>query len=406
MAMTTVINGEGKGGNGGKGKSQPPKKPLKNKIPELEGHDEKSWRLYSGSGLLVKPGSLFKVHNSAYKHWGVGLTHENKAWIKKEAEKYYEKDLQERDQKSIDIGSLTIQPFSHYMSAATQTVGKIVKQIIKTLQEKFEKEEEKKKKENMIKICVLGPRNGGLVVPIISNIRNLDARLLEKIEFYLVEPSVKIENARNILPTYGVNEIEKMNDSGFSIENKIDERFLSTQEDEKFDLMISLFHLHCKPFPDHLVEMYRVMKEDAALVIADNYSPLWYHPAFVHELLSDMKAGENVLDGFKKYFDFRCADRPPLTELEQGALRDHKRHMLKIVEELRNGPDTEKPVFVFRAHKTVEAGIKELCDVGFTLRAERRSEVYPDIEKIPGIKLPYHIIDDSEYITLLVALKG
>ena len=396
MTMTTVIEDGGKGGNGGKRKSQPPKMPLKKTIPELEGHDEKSWRLYSGSGLLIKPGSLFKVHNSAYKNWGVGLTHENKAWLKKEAEKYYEKDLQERDQKSIDIGSLTIQPFSHYMSAATQTVGKIVKQIMRKLSGK----------KDMIKICVLGPRNGGLVVPMISNIRNLDAKLLERIQFYLVEPSVKVENARNILPTYGVNEIEKMTDSGFSIENKIDERFLSTQEDEKFDLMVSLFHLHCKPFPDHLVEIYRVMKDDAALVIADNYSPLWYHPAFVYDLLSDMKAGENVLEGFKKYFDFKCADRPPLTELEYGAISDHKRHMLKIVAELRNGPDTEKPVFVFRAHKTVEAGITELCDNGFTLRAERRVELYPEIDKIPGMKLPYHIIDDSEYITLLVAFKG
>jgi|GEM_PF-2382608 len=396
MAISTVINGEGKEGNGANRKSQPPKKPLKKTIPELEGHDEKSWRLYSGSGLLIKPGSLFKVHKSAYKNWGIEVNDENKSWIKGQAEKYYEKDLQERDEKSIDIGSLTIQPFSHHMSAATQVVGKVVKQIMRKLQGK----------NDMIRICVFGPRNGGLVVPMISNIRNLDAKLLDRIQFYLVEPSIKVEVARNILPTYGVSEISKIDGSGFTIENKVDERFLSTQEDEKFDLMVSLFHFHCKPFPDHLVEMFRVMKDDAALVIADNYSPLWHHPAFVYEMLNDMRAGENVLEGFKKYFDFRCIDKPPLTEVEQGALRDHKKYMLKVVEELRGGPDTEKPVFVFRAHKTVEEGIKELCDNNFTLSAERRIELYPEIDNIPGIKLPYHIIDDSEYITLMIAFKG
>jgi len=398
MAISTVIDGKG---DGGERKSQPPKKPFKKEPLEIKEHDEKSWEIFKGSGLPIRPGSICKLREQNQEAWGVKVTPENKEWMKERAESFYKKDITESEEKgkSVDLKGLKIQPYQHYIQSGIRLIGKIAREVVRKLE---------KKKDSTIKICEIGGRSGTLTVPIVFEINDLDEKLVDRTQFYIVEPSQKrLEIAERTLPMYGIDEIRKTKAGGFSLEHKTDEQFLSTQKNNEFDILISFFHCHNKPFSDHLTEMKRVLKNNGALIMIDNYSPMWQHPLFVYELIKDIGAGDKILDNFKAYFDINCKNRPALEKFEAEALKDHKDYWMKVVKEIREGRyETEKPIFFLKAHSTVAQRIEMLNSHGFSVEKDRILKLYPRIfENIDYLNPVYRIKDKSDIVTLILAVK-
>ena len=400
MGVTTT-KGDGQGGS--KRKSSPPPKPLKKTFQEIKEHDEKSWDIFKGSGLPIRPGSICKVRNTSQDNWGVKVTEDNKEWIKERAESFYKKDITEAEEKgkSVDLKGLKIQPYSHYIQSGIRIIGKIVKEVVRKL-------EKKKRKDSLIKTAVIGGRSGTLAVPIVFEINDLDDKLVERTQFYIVEPSQsRLEIAERTLPMYGIEEIRKTKAGGFSLEHKTDEQFLSTQKDNEVDIMISFFHCHNKPFSDHVPEMKRVLKKNGTLILLDNYSPMWQNPVFVHELLREIGAGDKILADFKAYFNVNCKNRPALEKVEAEALKDHKDYWMKVVREIREGGyETEKPIFFLKAHSTVAQRLERLHDSGFSTETERILELYPNLfDNLDYLNPVYRLKEKSDIVTLILAVK-
>ncbi|MEM2909054.1 MAG: methyltransferase domain-containing protein [Candidatus Bilamarchaeaceae archaeon] len=385
-----------------------PNKQLKRTISEIKEFDEKSWRIFKGTGLQLRPGSITKVASQAYPNWGFEITKENKEELKALAESFYEKDLREKEEegKSVDENKISIQPYSVYITAATRVVASLITNIIQTLAKA------RKKKECVFKVCELGTKHGALTVVTSSALWGVNKRLLQQTQFYLVDPSRKqLEKAKDNLLFYGLNEIEKTGSGGFSLEHKRDEVFFSTREKNEFDVIVSFFHCHNKPFTDHLEGIYNALKQNGVFIIADVYSPMWQHPVFVYELLRDMEAGEKILEEFKEYFsmDVDYGERIELTKKEYKSLRDHRWYWLSVLKEIREGGyRKEKPIFFLEAHETLAQRIKKLRDNKFSIENKEVSRFYQNLLGEGRLAIstnPYYVKYNSEFITVMAAVK-
>ncbi|MFH1222481.1 MAG: hypothetical protein V1492_05345 [Candidatus Micrarchaeota archaeon] len=371
----------------------------------VEQHTEGHGRIFRECNVPIKPGCLVKIWHGSYANWGIELNGTNKElreWAKTRAEHYAKKDIDDAD-RYIDRNDLVIQPHTINMNTSGSLVARITAEIVKKIGESRDKDA-------LLKIAVIGARGGSLIGSIVAKLRELDENIIDNIQFHILEPSEKkIRLAESTLPILGLNELRKTRKGGFSLEFKSDEQFFSTWPKEDLDMVVSFFHMHGKPFPDYLGDLRAAMKDDAALVIADTYSPMWQHPVFVYGLLEDINIGQKILEQFRDHFAVMPLDDAQkiittLNATEIQSLRDHHDYWLKVAEELNRGR-YEKSLYFLRAHTTVTQRKLELATHGFTTEEETIHKAFPGILESQNIMLPCRIDPASDFVTVMVALK-
>lgn len=363
---------------------------------EIKLLNENITALFRNSGLITRPGTLLKIYSGYYPNYGFEATKENKNELLEIINKFYNKDREnESQEKTINPRGLIIQPYFHFTNS---TVNHIARAVLLKMKEM------KPKADELIKICIIGSRDGTLILAILNAIREMRASFLDRTQFYLVEPyQKKLEATMAKLPIYGLRSISETKAGGFSAEYKTDDEFLATQKSSEFDIVISYYHLHCKPFQDNLSEIRRVLKDDGVFMMADYFSPLFGYPAFVVDLLMNIGADNDIIRKFAASFD--CFTKPNLSELEENALNDHIEYWVKIVNELRNARiQLEKPIYFLRAHTTLEKRIEILKEHKFTIDTRKIQKI---IKRFKEFKRPnpYRLDPTTDFISLILAVK-
>lgn len=352
--------------------------------------------LFRHSGLPARPGSLFKIYSEYYPNYGFEVSNENKSALLEIINTFYSKDRKnESQEKTINPRGLIIQPYSHFTNSAINKIAKAVMLKMKGL---------KPKSDEFINICIIGIRDGTLILMLLNAIKDMKESILDKTRFYLVEPyQKKLEATTAKLPIYGLRSISETKRGGFSAEYKTDDEFLAIQKNDEFDIIVSYHHLHCKPFSDCLSEINRVLKKDGIFIVADYFSPLWGYPAFVADLLKDIGADNEIVTKFAGNFD--CSIIPSLSNEEQNALNDHKEYWIKAVRELRNSEiQLQKPIYFLRAHTTLKERVEILSKHGFTTEKTKIEKLIKQFKEYNKPN-PYRLDPTSDFISLILAVK-
>ncbi len=369
---------------------------IKKAFGDIKLLNENVTSLFRHSGLPARPGSLFKIYSGYYPNYGFEATNENKSALLEIINTFYSKDWEnESQEKTINPRGLIIQPYFHFTNSAINKIAKAVMLKMKEL---------KPKSDEFINICIMGIRDGTLILTLLNAIKDMKESMLDKTRFYLVEPyQKKLEATMAKLPIYGLRSISETKAGGFSAEYKTDDEFLATQKNDEFDIIISYHHLHCKPFSDCLSEINRVLKKDGIFIIADYFSPLWGYPAFVVDLLKNIGADSEIVTRFAGNFD--CSKIPALSNEEQNALNDHKEYWIKAVRELRNaGIQLQKPIYFLRAHTTLKERVEILSRYGFTTEKKKIQKLIKKFREYNKPN-PYRLDPTSDFTSLILAVK-
>jgi len=374
------------------------KKRILTNASEIKTFNAEVTKLFKGSGLLLRPGCLLKTNQEYYENYGFKATPENKKELLKEINKFYEKDREdEAEEKTINPRGLIIQPYAHYTNMIVDWIAKITKKII----------EKKQNNKEIKKICCIGSRDGMVALAIINALKEINEQLPKKVQFYLIEPHrKKLEATVDKLNIYGLRSISETKEGGFSAEYKTDDEFLATQNDKEFDVVISYFHLHCKPFSDTLGEIRRVLKDDGLFIITDYFSPLPKHPLLVAELLRRVGAEEELIKKFIGYFD--VGEKIDLSERDLCTLKDHIDYLEKVNNQIRTtGIKPQKPIYFLRANTPVEERIRILRQYNLTTEIKEINERTKNIlAKIDKIENPKRISEPSDFVSLIMATRN
>lgn len=361
---------------------------------EIKAFNEEVTKSFKNSGLPVRPGCLLKISSEYYENYGFKATKENKDELIKELNKFFNKDrADEANEKTINPRGIIVQPYTHYANILVEIISELTYEIVK-----------RKAKNDVIKISIIGSRDGTLPLAIINKINEKSGTLIEKTQLYLVEPyQKKLEETINKLPVYGIKSISETKKWGFSAEYKTDDEFLATQKNDDFDIVISYFHMHCKPFSDNHEAIRRVLKNDGLFIIADYFSPLWEYPSFVADFLRTIYGSEEIAAKFAKNFEDREPRVRELSESEQYAYQQHKDYWANVIKELHNLTFKDrKPFYFLRAHTTVQKRIEILKNYQFIVEEEKIASIAKNLKNIPN---PYRVDPKSDFVSLIVASK-
>ncbi|MEM4165946.1 MAG: methyltransferase domain-containing protein [Candidatus Bilamarchaeaceae archaeon] len=370
------------------------KSKIRTDASEIKAFNEEITKLFKGSGLLIRPGCLLKVSSRHYKNYGFEATEENKNELLKELNKFFNKDRQdEQNEKTINPRGLIVQPYTHYTNILVNKISEISFEAIK-----------KRKRNELIKISIIGSRNASVPLAIINTLKERELTLIENTQFYLIEPyQKKLEETINKMPIYGLKNISETKRGGYSAEYKTDDEFMVTQKDKEFDLIISYFHMHCKPFSDHLMEIRRVLKDDGVFIIADYFSPLWEYPVFVVNLLKNICPNNEIVNKFAQNFDIDPNKIRSFSDTEKTALQNHTEYWLNIFKQLHELElKNIKPIYFLRAHTTIQERIEILKEYKFTVDKQKIERIL----KLPkNFKNPFRVDPSSDFVGLITTVK-
>jgi len=373
---------------------------LKSSIDELEAFDNRLTQITKG--MLIRPGSIFKVPSSAYHRWGIDRE-KNREWLKAKSEEYYDKDEHELRYVHPAKESIVKTPLRVYTeSAMAGEIGWIVREIMHSL-------DDGKRKFN---ICDIGARYGHATSSVIAALRGPDMDdVISRSKFYLIDRNQeKLRHAETNLDMHGV----PLNSRSLIAHD--DESYLSEQHEKKFDIIISLAYFHNKSFPDYIKQLERVLVDDGALVIGDWHSALWDHPINAKNFLEKMGAGNQlfddngrvrvVLDAVNELFGELLEHHsvPGIDQDELVALDQHMKCLMEIASNLRKMDRNSIPrVYFLEANETSKARIHKLEEAGFTVDMDQIRKAFPKSDKLEG--LPRKMLRNSDFAVVMAAIK-
>jgi len=306
-------------------------------------------------------GAVYKVDSQSYPNWGFEATKENMAELMRTAGCYYRKDYSERRRNgSIEQMLKTDFKVTHERRMA-EFIAVTVREMMRSMDDGT----------RQFHICDIPAREGNLSVAIAHALRrdNETEKILSRTVFHLVDISGhKLDKAEDNLSQF----------SGTSEKCITEDEVLFKQLDPgTFDIIVTLGHLHHKPFlVQYLTEMNPMLKDDGALVIADWHSPLCTHPAHILSLLQNIGLEPYRLDMFREIMGNQLASgRIQLEDDEANSLNNHIMHWKSIMRKLmesscRVGESSRRVgprLYINAAYDTSRQRQKKLADAGFSL---------------------------------------
>jgi SAM-dependent methyltransferase len=347
--------------------------------------------------LPVCIGSVFKVDSLNYPNWGFKVTDGNIDAIKKRVEFYYKKDYAERRlNRNIEY----ILKTSFKMSQEER----MAEFIAVTVREMMRSRDDGKRE---FHICDVPARDGHLSAAIAhALLRDSETKdLLSRTVFHLVDVSwQKLERAEETLRQF----------RGKSGKCPVEDEVLFRQLDSgTYDFIVTLGHLHHKPFlVEYFRELNRVLADDGAFVSADWHSPLSSYPAHVLTLLQNLGVEPARLDMFRSVMAEQLASpRKLLAPDEMESLLNHISHWKNVMLRLgETAPSLMPRLYVNAAYDTSRERQKKLEDADFSVDMAAVKKAFPKAKLPQFSDLPQKIaakrlVAGSDSATVMAAVK-
>jgi SAM-dependent methyltransferase len=361
-------------------------------MSDINAFDEEFWRVTKG--LPIRTGSILRVPGPYYSNWGIEVTDENREQIIEKYDFYRQKDYKEKEGNK-GIEALERTPLSiGIRTSMRRTIVHIAKEIMKMLDDG--------KRE--FRICDLAASNGGTVSGLATALWSdrQTQNMLRRTSFYLVDYSgSKLEDARAELEAFRPGLIDThMGKDELFLEKTIE------KTREKFDIVLSLCHLHKKPFLEGVLgQVHKVLEKNGLFLSGDWHSSLCNHPAYTYELLQRMAIDRKRLEMFRELLhDFMDPISEPDTMHEELRGRaEHQeywagRHQQILAERaLKEGRH-----YFLGAFDTTRARVDSLEKASLTVDPDKIKKAFP---KAGLPQTPMRMMHKTDRASVIMAMK-
>ena len=358
-------------------------------IDEIEQFDREYWEVTKG--LPFRTGSILRAPSSAYRHWGIQITEDNRRELSEMADWYREKDATEREaNQEIEKIEKSSQSTS-IRARMAKMAGDMTKEVLRSVDDG--------KRE--IRICNLGASTGQVAVAVAAAL-NRDSRtagILERTTFHLVDYSGrKLALAKKGLEMYKPGHIRQhpIRDNEFFDETRYE-----------FDAVVCLGHLHKKPFLDILTKIHSSLVDKGVLVSGDWHSSLCDEPSFMYQLLEMMGLEKRRLDTFRELMGslLRPTTSSTLCEEEKAAVREHQLMWLRLMSNSRDRlakMPREPRFYIGGAFRTTKTTMRELEKHGFEVDYGMIRKAFPNMNTHA---VPKPMIRGTDRATVMIGLR-
>ncbi|MFN7990557.1 MAG: class I SAM-dependent methyltransferase [Candidatus Micrarchaeia archaeon] len=360
-------------------------------IDEIIEFDRALREITEGLSRPVRIGSIFRLPEVAYANWGVGITEANKEGLRSISNTFYQMDAEESRIARFERDDL------HWLkkdlTAATQEtmatyISRFVREIITAVDDGG----------RCFRIANIACGSGRLSDAIAATlVEDPDSEdIIRRTEFHLIDFSEKIAMAENNLRGYGALVVpHPMND----------EMFLESPEDG-FDFIVSLSHLHRKPFlGEYLAKAHQKLSAGGLFISGDYHSILCQHPIKVYELLDKLGIENSRLNRFDELMGPLMRVQPQgATHPDKAAMEDHANYWNRLSWELGNlRYNGAMKVRILGAFLSTDQVTKRLNEAGFETDSDKIRSAF-NKARLP-LKFPVMTRDGVDTTALSVGLK-
>ncbi|MFH1520648.1 MAG: methyltransferase domain-containing protein [Candidatus Micrarchaeota archaeon] len=290
-------------------------------ISDIEAFDRELALVTKGLPLLIDIGSVLRVTSSRYAEFGIGLTDDNRAELETKARHIYINDAaQDRSSKTptdtwYKFKKNLADPILTDMAMA---ISVILTEILSTV-----------KKDGPVRILDIATGSGRLVSAVITALASdtRTADLVKRIELHMVDYSSNLSCAQNNAIRLGVSTVRT--------HSLYDEQYLDEAHvrGDKFDIVMTLSHLHRKPFIDGYLRLLKnVLEPDGIIASGDFHSTMTHHPSHLYTLLERHGVEPVRMNLLRELFGPLLTPKPcHLTACEDEAIQDHLRYWDKLL---------------------------------------------------------------------------
>jgi SAM-dependent methyltransferase len=345
--------------------------------------------LHRQERLPLRTGSLLRVSESAYERWGIMITPENREALRAASERLYLKDAEEQMTRPDMDAFIKTDTRREIEGRMANLMADLAKTFLAALGERRDK----------MTVCDIPARDGQLSCAIATELRYHAERLVNMTEFHLVDrASLKLAAAQNNMRLRG---------AAHEVHCRDDARFIDGAQKEKFDVIVSLSHLHHKSFlADYLRRLHSMLADDGVLIIGDWHSAIWDHPLNARNLLRRIGADERKLDVLCSHFgpELMAPDRNVVLKPEEvQAIQDHFEYWQEVADNVRRSELlSSMRIHFLEAHDTSKARRTKLEEAGFTTSQEDIRAAFPGVRLE---KLPRRIMPSSDFAVVMAAVK-
>ena len=356
-------------------------------IDEIMEFDGAFWKISRDLHLPIRTGSLLRVSEDAYERWGIRVTPQNRDALRAASETFYLKDaVDQMEYPDLDTVLKTTRR-KEIEIRMSDLMADLARTFLTVLGQRREK----------LSVCDIPARDGQVSSAIASELHFSQESLINRTQFHLVDrASARLSMAENNMRLRGASsEIYCQNDASF----------IAGAQDQRFDVIVSLSHLHHKSFlADYLRQLHSLLADDGVLIIGDWHSAIWDHPLHTKNLLKKIGAEGKRLDALSTHFgELMLPDRDvKLKKEECAAIQEHFGYWQDVAHNVRCSQLlSSMRIHFLEAHDTSEARKKRLDDAGFTTDLDRIRAAFPTtkLENLPRRMMR------SDFAVVMVAVK-
>ena len=365
-------------------------------MPELEALEQKFQEICSG--LIYKPGSVFRIASQYLANWGIGVNPENAEYIENEASRSYFDEWRRGTKESNDAihRAVSKAKLSNSNPDLNLELGMMAAEILNSMGSYMDR----------IVIADIGAAAGDTTVATLDFLDMLDddGSLISRCHFYLLEPSImRLAAAQKVLDTHIINEKGRVNYTLVASDHKT---HLPMVGKGTFDMIISNAVFHHMTFPHYLEDMSMKLSDEGVLVVGDWYTAIWSQPAFVLDLMGRLGMGQREREMFEYAFDINRGDLTDLErELEPYQVESNRLmidYELQIAKEF-GGIHPESRLYFMEGHESLGDRMSHMADAGFESDVDELREKHRGFLKIDGtIK---NLFPRSDFATVVAAGK-
>jgi SAM-dependent methyltransferase len=319
------------------------------------------------AGLIVPPGSLFRMARGHLANWGVTVTQKNADWIADRGRRSYYEEWGSTPAETHHAIELAISDagLEHGNADMNNALGMMAADVIKEMVERT-------KRRRRLIIADVGSGSGGTTGAVATAIQTYCPELLQFCEFLLIDVAFD----RHV---FAVRELEGTGAMILPQTSSLEEFFGRTR-DGSLDLILSSAVLHHITDPRYISDFHRCLRDDGAVIIGDWYTSVWSMPHLFVDILEAVGASRDQLTRFRAYFGIYSDDaiaqaKRKLTAEERLTNRDMAAFVGCLARRMRVVPKAGR-LRLLEAHQSLNDRIEDYSVYGFTTKDKESAERY------------------------------
>lgn len=282
-------------------------------------------------GLMMESGSLARMCVEDIEFWLRGkLDDKARERVKESSETSYSQDYSDERvyhtvERAIENANLEGNSALNNIAAMHVVEKLIAMNRIRPFEEVF------KEKKKPVRIADVGAGKGATTLAVWNRIRmNEEARkLIPFCKFYLIDPSDEVvDHARREAKSHGLGLKKTKN---YKIEEDTFRNVFGEKEDAFFDMVYSTAVCHHFSDESYLLLMHQKLADEGILIMADWFTSVWGHPAYVEPILSEFGASTHKINRFHSIFNVGNANYQDLLDKLPDEDRRANEEMLNFV---------------------------------------------------------------------------